>query len=224
MNPSPAAPPPLPAPARGRRLGWWLVLAFLAGGLCAAAATAVWYQRYFAASLQPVRLAAAESRSLEAKLHLLETAGLGLTPGAALAAGPSGEAERTLSVSGREINAFLAERGLGENFQVELARDLLHLTTVVPIPADSGLPLLAGTTLRVRLSLAVMADVAGGLHFSIRDVRLGGVPLPDAWLGEIKGVNLLDQNLNQDPAVQRLLNGIRDLEVHPDGIRLRLRE
>jgi hypothetical protein len=37
-------------------------------------------------------------------------------------------------------------------------------------------------------------------------------------------VNLLDQNLNQDPAVQRLLNGIRDLEVRPDGIRLRLRE
>ena len=132
--------------------------------------------------------------------------------------------ERTLQISGREINGFLAERGLGGNIRVELARDLLHIAMVVPIPADSGLPLLSGANLRLRLSLAAACDPQAGPHFAIRDVRLGGIPLPDSWLGGIKGLNLVDQSLRQDPAVQRFLSGIRDLEVRPEGIRLRLRE
>lgn len=217
------APPPPPAPRRGRLL-LTLLATFLAGGLIAGGGAYWWFKRHLdARALEPVRLAEAEARAFEAKLQTLAAAGESVaTPGSQ--PGSATADERTLQISGREINAFLAERGLGENIRVELARDLLHIAMIVPIPADSGLPLLAGANLRLRFSLDAACDPQAGPRFAIRDVRLGGVPLPDAWLGGIKGLNWVDQNLNQDPGVQRFLSGIQDLEVRPEGIRLRLRE
>lgn len=218
-----AVPPPLPAPRRGRML-LTLLATFLAGALIAGGGAYGWFKRHLdARALEPVRLAEVEERALEAKLQTLAAAGElvappGSEPGLATAE------ERTVEISGREINAFLAERGLGENIRVELARDLLHVAMIVPIPADSGLPLLAGANLRLHISLDAACDPQTGPRFAIRDVRLGGIPLPDAWLGGIKGLNWVDQNLNQDPGVQRFLSGIQDLEVRPEGIRLRLRE
>ncbi len=218
----PAPPPPL-APRRGRLL-LTLLATFLAGGLIAGGGAYWWFKRHLdARALEPVQLAEAEARAFETKLQTLAAAGEsvanpGTEPGLATAD------ERTLQISGREINAFLADRGLGENIRVELARDLLHVAMIVPIPADSGLPLLAGANLRLRFSLNAACDPLAGPRFAIRDVRLGGVPLPDAWLGGIKGLNWVDQNLKQDPGVQRFLSGIQDLEVRPEGIRVRLRE
>jgi hypothetical protein len=218
-----AVPPPPPAPRRGRLL-LTLLATFLAGALIAGGGAYWWFKRHLdARALKPVQLAETEERAFEAKLQALAAAGepgapQGTRPGLAIAD------ERTLHISSREINAFLAERGLGENIRVELARDLLHVDMIVPIPADSGLPLLAGANLRLRFSLDATCDPQAGPRFAIRDVRLGGVPLPDAWLGGIKGLNWVDQNLNQDPGMQRFLSGIEDLEVRPEGIRLRLRE
>ena len=218
------APSPPPAPRRGRLL-LTLLATFLAGGLIAGGGAYWWFKRHLdVRSLEPVQLAEAEERALQAKLQTLAAAGqaAGTAPATLPVGAPADE--RTLQLSGREINAFLAERGLGENIRVELARDLLHVSMIVPIPADSGLPLLAGANLRLRFSLDAACDPQAGPRFAIRDVRLGGVPLPDAWLGGIKGLNWVDQNLNQDPAMQRFLSGIQDLEVRPEGIRLRLRE
>jgi hypothetical protein len=195
-----------------------LLATFVAGALLAGGGAYWWFKRHFdARALEPVHLAGEEGRAYEAKLQALAAAAGGQPDGT-----PADE--RTLQVSAREINAFLAERGLGENIRVELARDLLHVAMIVPIPADSGLPLLSGANLRLRFSLDAACDPQAGPRFAIRDVRLGGVPLPDAWLGGIKGLNWVDQNLNQDPAVQRFLAGIQSLEVRPEGIRMRLKE
>lgn len=220
---SDAAPPPPSTPLRRR---WWFTLlaTFLAGALVAGGGAYWWFKRNLdARAIEPVRLAEAEGRAFEAKLQALAAAG---EPSRTSQAQPGNAPadERTLQISDREINAYLAERGLGENIRVELARDLLHVAMIVPIPADSGLPLLAGAHLRLRFSLDAACNPVTGPRFAIRDVRLGGVPLPSAWLGDIKGLNLIDPNFNQDPAVQRFLSGIQELEVRPEGIHLRLRE
>ncbi len=218
-----ASPLPPSAP-RPRRLLLTLLTTFLAGGLLAGGGAYWWFKRHLdARALEPVQLAEAEERLFEAKLQALAAAGEASGVVGTVPDGRSAD-ERTLQISGREINAFLAERGLGENIRVELARDLLRIAMVVPMPSDSGLPLLSGANLRLHLSLAAACDPQAGPHIAIRDVRLGGIPLPNAWLGGIKGLNLVDQSLRQDPSVQRFLSGIRDLEVRPEGISLRLLE
>lgn len=212
-------PPPINAPRSGRPL-LTLLGVFLAGALLAGGGAWWWFKRHLdARALTPVRLAGAEERAFEAKLQTLAAASDGAGD-----QNPVSVDERTLQISDREVNAFLAERGLGEHLRVELGQDLVQVAMIVPIPADSGLPLLAGANLRLRVALEVACDAQTGPNFAIREVRLGGVPLPAAWLGGVKGMNLLDSNLQRDPAVQGFLEGIRELEVRPGGIRVKLRE
>lgn len=132
--------------------------------------------------------------------------------------------DRTLWITAKEINAFLTKQGLGETFRVSLAKDMVDVTLIAPVPADSGVPLLAGTTLRVKMSMILALDEAGARRCMIQDVRVGGVPLPNAWLGDIKGINLVGESLDGDPALQRFFAGIKEAEILPEGIRVILNE
>ncbi|HAL70924.1 MAG TPA: arginine N-succinyltransferase, partial [Verrucomicrobiales bacterium] len=58
----------------------------------------------------------------------------------------------------------------------------------------------------------------------VSDVRVGGLPMPNAWLGNIKGVNLAAENLEKDPALQRFLAGIQSLKITSEGLRIVLAE
>jgi hypothetical protein len=55
-------------------------------------------------------------------------------------------------------------------------------------------------------------------------VSVGGVPLPNAWLGDMKGVNLLASNVEADPVVKQFMAGIREFEIHEGTIRVLLNE
>ena len=63
---------------------------------------------------------------------------------------------------------------------------------------------------------------ARGFGMSIREVSVGGVPLPNAWLGSLKDVNLVGEHLENDPGLQAFWAGIEELEIQPDGLRVRL--
>jgi len=170
-------PPPINAPRSGRPL-LTLLGVFLAGALLACGGAWWWFKRHLdARALEPVRLAVAEERAFEAKLQTLAASGQPAgTPGAQ--PGSTTADDRTLQISGREINAFLAERGLGENIRVELARDLLRVDMIVPIPADSDLPLLAGANLRLHFSLDASCDPQAGLFSRSVTSVSGDYPCP----------------------------------------------
>jgi hypothetical protein len=94
----------------------------------------------------------------------------------------------------------------------------------VPVPKDAGVPLLSGTTLRLRVDLEAKMTQDQPFLLKLADVRLGGVSLPAAWLGDIKGVNLLAENVQKDPAMERFLAGVQEIEIRPEGLRVLLRE
>lgn len=54
----------------------------------------------------------------------------------------------------------------------------------------------------------------------MEDLSVGGISLPNAWLGDIKGVDLIAKNLEKDPAIQRFLAGIQELEMHAGSLRV----
>jgi hypothetical protein len=54
----------------------------------------------------------------------------------------------------------------------------------------------------------------------MEDLSVGGISLPNAWLGDLKGVDLLAKNLEKDPAIQRFLTGIQELDIHPGSLRV----
>lgn len=212
MNPPPTPTAP-PATGRGWKRPALIVLGLLLFGCGLTAATTAWWvkRNLYASPIQPVRLTAPEQQVLDGKLNTLQS--------------PPEKSEddrRTLTISAKEINAYLARQGLGDRVQVELSRGTLAATMVVPIPQDSGLPLLSGTTLRLRLRLSAAMTASRHPEVQIREVSVGGVPLPNAWLGSLKDVNLVGEHLENDPGLQAFWAGIEELEIQPDGLRVRL--
>jgi hypothetical protein len=116
----------------------------------------------------------------------------------------------------------LAKQGLGEQVKIDLNRH--RLTAHFLLPIDDNAPILGGVTLRIRLALNALLNASGKLEIKVADISVGGVPIPNAWLGDIKGLDLITSDLGHDPTIQRLLAGIKEFEIQDGSLRLLLNE
>lgn len=135
---------------------------------------------------------------------------------------------RTVVFTEREINGFL-----GTNFEdqskilyVDLEKDQIIARWVVPIPEDAVL--FPGKTVRANIKISALIDPqTGRLSMMVRDVTVGGVPMPNAWLGDIKNVNIFENaglGTDQEGLLKRFADGIEDFEVRNGEIRFKLAE
>ncbi|MDB6074320.1 MAG: hypothetical protein JWO89_1960 [Verrucomicrobiaceae bacterium] len=226
MNDQPGfvpAPPPVPSIAQVPSRSSWKKKLLVTTGIVlgtagiAAASTAWWVKHnIYASQFQPVALNQAEQEGLDNKLKVL---GQNST---ALPVDPE-VAKRTMTISEKEINAFFAQQGLGEQVKVELTEGAAAAVIVMPVDRDA--PLIGGTTLRIRVAFGAKMDKDKHLALSLSDVHVGGVPLPNAWLGNLKGLNLLsDSPMQSDPAVKGFLEGIRDFKIQRGSMQIVLNE
>lgn len=196
----------------------------LACCIITAGVTAWWVKyNFYASPLKPVQLSQPEAVVLDGKLKALE----GQSAAVELPDVPvktseelADEQRRTILLTEREINAFLARQGIGEQFKIQLGNGGMSATMVAPIADD--VPLLGGTSIRLRVALGAKMSSDHQCNVQVTDVSVGGVPLPNAWLGDIKGVNLLASNLEADPLVKRFLAGIKEFEIRDGSVRILL--
>lgn len=196
-----------------------IMSAVILGSAGIAAAGTAWWVKHniYASALKPVALTQTEQADLNSKLHVL-----GQQAPTAAPVDPE-IAKRTLTISEREINAFLSEQGLGEQVKVEFTQGGAAATVLVPVEKDA--PLIGGTTLRLRFAFGAKMDSSKHFAFSLNDISVGGVPMPNAWLGNLKGLNLLAESpLQSDPAVKGFLAGIRDFKIDSGVMRIVLNE
>lgn len=187
-----------------------------------AIATAWWVKRNFYASpLRPVSLTQQEKQVFNEKVSAINGSQSPTPVGKSVEQSEFDE-KRTLTLSEKEINAFLNEKGMGDRVNVELSEGGVQATALVPV--DKDVPVLGGKT--IRLAIALAGNMGADLQpaFRITDVSIGGVPVPNAWLGDLKGVNLLASNIESDPIVKRFLAGIREFEFKKGAIRVLLNE
>jgi len=222
--------PPLPTtpPNGSPRSGWKKPALIILGSVLVccvltAAGTAWWVKRnLYASPLRPVNLSTAEQTTLNQKVAELELASE-IHPGThAESPVDPAIASRTLTLSAKEMNAFLAQQGLGEQVKIDLSRN--RLTAHFLLPIDENAPLLGGVTLRIRLAISALLNSSGKLELKVADVSVGGVPIPNAWLGDIKGLDLITSDLGHDPTLQRLVAGIKEFEIHEGSLRILLND
>ena len=114
------------------------------------------------------------------------------------------------------VNAWLAKNELGENVQVRFKNGKITGAIILELPDD--FPVLAGQKIKASLALvAHLNDASRDLALLVDDVTVGGMPLPNAWVGDIKGLNLVDETAHKDPAMEKFLKGIRQFEIQ-DGL------
>ena len=192
-------PAPVQARSTGSKLLITLCVLFGVFGLTAASA-AFWYQYNFHASpFKPVAFdrGATDARREDggARRQVQDPRRSAARPRNSKCRRPS-DPSKTIVLNEREINAWLQQQGLGENFKFHIRKNGFAATILTPVEADTPLlgAFFAGHTVRVQVAFNTKLDENHHLALSLADVNVAGISLPNDWMGTIKGVNLLAQN------------------------------
>jgi hypothetical protein len=192
--------------------------------------TAWWVKRnLYASELTPTQLNAKEQQVLEDKLALLDRSAWrsGMRrhdPGGRLKPEPYSEAgaKREIRITERELNAIIArDQETAERVAIDLSRDLVSVTMIVPV--DEDFPVLGGKTLRLSFGLTLSYE-RGKPVVALKGISLGGVPLPNAWLGNLKGVNLVEEFSEAGGFWDLFAAGVKDLRVEEGRLLVKLNE
>ncbi len=176
-------------------------LIFLAVGLTAGAGVIWWQNR----AIKPVVLTTTEKNAVEQKIDPEV-----YQPG-----------EKTIILTERELNGLLhLHTQLGGKVSFKLAKDAIHAR--VKTELDSDLPVLGGKTLKAKARFLVDTDNSDP-KIVLDDLTLYGISLPNAWLGDLKGKNLLT-TLGGEGEPNALGRGVEDISIHPGQIRIQLAE
>lgn len=182
-----------------------LLAALLAGWL-------LW--RYvFPAELTPVTLSQTETKVLETKVDRV----LQAEP----AAYSEDETSRSIRFTERELNALLAQQtDLERRLAIDLSDNLASATLLVPVPPD--FPIMGGKTLRLNSGIEIVQREDSSIGMIFRGLSVGGVPLPDAWLGNLKGVDLAGSG--GSGFWKQFAAGIEKISVKDGELQIRLRQ
>jgi len=123
---------------------------------------------------------------------------------------------KVLTITEREINGLLnLNTDLGQSVRLEFERDAVNAYVAVPIPKD--FPIGGGKMFRARGSFRVSLGNSGAPYAVLEDVTVFGLSLPKAWLGGLKGENLISQAMGQRNG-SPILKGIKTLRVEPGAL------
>lgn len=198
--------------------------------LAVAVLVAVWVRQYvYASKFTPVTLTREENAVLQDKLARLRQeepvpASPEAVPGKPLSPEPYSEegANRHVQLSERELNGLIAGTpDVARTVAVDLSDDLISVKLVLPV--DDEVPVLGGKTFRIHMGLAVRYE-GEKPYIALKGVSLGGIPLPNAWLGYLKNVNLVEEFGSGDGFWKIFSEGVRTIEVRQGRMRIILKE
>ena len=187
-----------------------LILCILLLLLVATTAGALWW---WSRPIQATVLSPVERVQLEQKL---ETVDQGSTE--APAGAPYEPGGKVIVLTEREINGLLEMNGLGDRVRIDLARDAVHARIRTDLDAD--VPVLGGQTLRAKARFLVQ-DAKGLPAIILDDFTLWGISLPNAWLANIKGQNLIE-TAAAEIGHNSIAEGIDSFTISPGQITITL--
>jgi hypothetical protein len=211
----------------------WIVLATI----LVTAGVTYWLVRtyIYAKDFTPVELSAKEQQQLDAKLRVL---GYEPGPSTTVATDKAREetdqewlrperyseagARREVTFSERELNAMVANnKDIARKLALDLGQDLVSARLLVPV--DPDFPVLGGKTLRV----------SAGVEMAFRDARpvvvlkgvsIMGIPIPNAWLGGLKNIDLVSEFGDQQGFWKGFADGVDNIRVEEGELKIQLKE
>jgi len=128
--------------------------------------------------------------------------------------------DRVIYLTQRELNAMISRnQDLAERIALHLSRDMISATALITLPPE--MPVLSGKTVEVRIGLR-MGYSDGSPVMIVEGISLMGVPLPSAWMGNIKGRDLFIMYGDKGGFWQVFGEGIQDLRVEDGRLRVQL--
>ena len=132
------------------------------------------------------------------------------------------DSKRRIELTERELNALLAKNtDLAEQLVVDLTDNLASIKLLVDL--DPDFPFFGGKTLKV--SGATELSYQGGQPVIVmKGVSVWGVPIPNAWLGGLKNIDLVREFGGTDGFWKSVAEGIEDINVEDGKLLIQLAE
>ncbi len=130
-------------------------------------------------------------------------------------------AQREINLTERELNGLLARNAdLARKMVIDLSDDLASARLLIDLPPD--LPLVGGEILRVTAGME-LRFAQGKPVVILKGVSLWGVPIPNAWLGGLKNVDLVSEFGIQRGFWQTFSAGVDDIRIREGSLSIRLK-
>jgi len=175
-------------------------------------AASVWAVKTFVfpSNFKPVELSPDEEKELSAKLGYLEPE-----------AYSEASEDRSIRFNERELNAMIAKNtDLAERVAIDLSKNLISAKVLIPM--DEDFPVLGGKTLRAKAGLEMSLE-GGSPKVVLKGVTVMGLPLPKAWLGGIKNIDLMQEFSGEGGFWQSLFDGLGELSIEDGELKLRVK-
>jgi len=186
----------------------------------------------FPSEFTPVTLNTKEESILDAKLQKLDS----IKPSRSLAnsRGQTSDqplkpeaysevgAKREIILSEKEVNALLAKNtDLARKLAIDLSDDLVSAKLLVPV--DEDFPIMGGKILKVRAGVEIAYRNKKPIVV-IKGVSIMGVPLPNAWIGGIKNIDLVQEFGDQEGFWKSFADGVDNINVKNGQLNIKLKE
>lgn len=131
-------------------------------------------------------------------------------------------AKREVSFTEKELNAMLAKNtDLADKAVIDLADNLASVSVLMPL--DPEFPILGGKTLKLNAG-AELAFAEGRPIVKLKGVSLWGIPMPNAWLGNLKNVDLVKEFGGDEGFWKSFADGVENINVVEGRLIIKLKE
>ncbi|MGD8548626.1 MAG: hypothetical protein PVJ45_03325 [Desulfobacterales bacterium] len=196
---------------------------------------------FFPSEFKPVTLNPAEEKVLASKLENFDSMGAGVpsqknhdssnsSKSDRFDANPSLEPEpyrekdikREIGFTERELNGLLAKNtDLAKKLAIDLSDDLISAKLLLPV--DEDFPILGGKILRLRSGITFTYN-KGKPVVILKGVTIMGVPIPNAWLGGIKNIDLVEKFGAEKGFWKIFSDGVEDIKIEEGLLKIKLKE
>lgn len=222
------------APARRGFSGWQVTGIVVVAVLITAVGTALLVRAYlFPREFRPVELSAAEEQRLQSKIDLVSGG-----QGPRITDAPAGSesdadwlrpeayseqgGRRAVEFTEKEVNGLIGnDPQLARRLALDFSDDLASARLLIPL--DPDFPVLGGRTLRVNAGVS-LAYRDGRPIVVLKGVSIMGVPVPSAWLGNLKNVDLVREFGGSEGFWKAFADGVESIEVRDGRLRVALKE
>lgn len=192
-------------------------------------------QYLFPKEFKPVLLNAREEKVLDTKIKAL-TSDVNPGPAQGRLQTPSKEkpsetltperyseknAHRRIQLSQRELNGLLSKNtDMAKKLALHLSDDLASAKLLVPL--DPELPLFGGKTLKVTAGMELRFNNQRPVAI-LRGISIWGVPIPNAWLGGIKNIDLFQEFGMDQGFWHTFAAGVEDIHIEDGKLTIQLK-
>lgn len=187
-------------------VGYWVVTTYL-----------------FPTSFTPVELNQKEQQQLDQKLQRIGVdTGTDRTDTLEPQVYSETGASREIHLSEKELNSMLAKNtDLASKLAIDLSDNLASARLLVHL--DEDFPFLGGNT--IKLSAGMELSLTDGKPIAIlKGVSAWGVPLPNAWMGNMKNINLIEEFGESGGFWQAINDGVEEIDIQEGQLRIKLKE